>query len=185
MKPNRFIYLKGIGLLIFLFSSFAHEAYSQIKKDKEATLYGFGVIHNFQTSGTALDLRAKIPVYKNTYVVPRFSYFPMLNNIHEYYIGVDGNYHVYRYKNIIPYVHLGGYLDRWVNHQDFISNKAKKNNFVFEGGAGVVFDFNCLNPFIEYRYDTKWKEGSLELGVYLRCAKCFKKKKKIRCPAFS
>jgi len=172
-------------ILIFLSLFLIKNQLSAQKKEKESTLFGFGAIYNFQTNGGALDLRAKVPVYKNTYVVPRFSYFPSLNNIHEFYLGADANYHVYRYKNLIPYVHLGGYYDRWINSDEFITNKAKKNNFVFEGGAGVVFDFNCLNPFLEYRYDTKWKEGSLELGLYLRFGKCFKRKTKIRCPAFS
>ncbi|OQA01112.1 MAG: hypothetical protein BWY70_00488 [Bacteroidetes bacterium ADurb.Bin408] len=184
MKQHN-ILSKSILLLIFCGIFFNSFLVAQRKTEKESTLFGFGAIYNFQTQGVALDLRAKIPVYKNTYIVPRFSYFPGLNNIHELYFGADANYHLYRYKNMIPYVHLGGYYDRWINSDDFVSKKAKLNNFVFEGGAGVVFDFNCLNPFLEYRYDTKWLEGSLEAGLYLRFGKCFKKKQKIRCPAFS
>lgn len=177
-KHFRELYI--VSLLIFLFSP----AFAQ-KKGKEPTLYGFGVLYNFQTNGAAIDLRAKIPVYKNTYVIPRISYFPALNNIHEFYLGADVDYHVYRYKRIIPYVYLGGFYNNWINHAEFVSKKAKKNNFVFEGGVGTVFDFGCLNPFLEYRYDTKWKEGSLEAGLLLRFGQCFNKKKKIRCPAFS
>lgn len=185
MKPvcRNFIALSVIFALILTIS---FNSYGQVKKkDREKTLFGIGAIYNFQTSGAALDLRAKIPVYKNTYVVPRLSYFPGLNNIHEIYFGADVNYHIYRYKNMIPYAHLGAYYDRWINYDDFITTKAKLNNFVAEGGVGVVFDFNCLKPFIEWRYDTKWMEGSLEIGLYLKFGDCFKKKKKIRCPAFS
>jgi len=182
---NYNVLIKSILIIFFGQCIFALPLAAQRKTEKEKPLFGFGAIYNFQTQGVALDLRAKIPVYKNTYVVPRFSYFPGLNNIHELYFGADANYHLYRYKNIIPYVHVGGFYDRWINYDDFVSKRAQLNNFVFEGGAGVVFDFNCLNPFLEYRYDTKWLEGSLELGLYLRFGKCFKKKQKIRCPAFS
>jgi len=172
--------------IIIIFVFFTATAFAQSKKEKEKTMFGLGADFNFQTVGAAIDLRAKIPVYKNTYITPRLAYFPGANNIHEYYFGADANYHPYQYKKLKPYVYLGGYYDRWINADDFVSNKAKKNNFVFEGGTGVVFDLGCLNPYIEYRYDTKWKEGTMGLGVFFKFCKCFTpKRKKIRCPAFS
>ena len=165
--------------------SFTVATYAQ-KKQKEKTMFGLGAFYNFQTEGVAIDLRARIPVYKNTYVVPRLSYFPGINNIHEFYLGADVNYQFLKYKKLRPYALLGGFYDNWINSSDFISSKAKKNNFVLEGGAGVMFNLGCLNPFIEYRYDTKWKEGSLGAGVYFKFGECFgKKRQKIRCPAFS
>jgi len=179
---SRFKELFIISLLLF----FTIPTYAQIKKEKEKTLFGLGTVYDFQTNGASLDLRVKIPVYKNTYITPRLSYFPAGNNIHEYYLGADADYHFYQYKKIKPYAYLGGFYDNWINYKDFSSNKVKKNNFVFEGGTGVVFDLGCLNPYIEYRYDTKWKEGSLGAGVFFKFCKCFKKKReKIRCPAFS
>lgn len=175
-----------ISFIIFLLIFITVTTFAQKKQDKEKTMFGLGTDYNFQTNGISIDLRAKIPVYKNTYVTPRLTYFPGANNIHEYYFGADLNYHPIQYKKLKPYVYLGGYYDRWINAEDFISNKAKKNNFVFEGGTGIVFDLGCLNPYLEYRYDTKWKEGTLGLGVFFKFCKCFTpKKKKIRCPAFS
>ena len=175
-----------ILLMFLLLITFSLTTSAQMKnKTKEKTLFGIGSFYDFQTKGVALDLRARIPVYTNTYVVPRLSFFPGFNNVDEYYLGADANYQVYQYKKIKPYALVGGFYDNWINAADFTSKKAKKNNFVFEAGTGVLFDLGCLNPFIEYRYDTKWLEGSLGLGVYFRFCKCFSHKKKIKCPAYS
>ena len=186
MKPIQFIPRLKELYIFFLLFSFTISSFAQNKnKTKEKTMFGIGAFYNFQTQGAALDLRARIPVYTNTYVVPRLSFFPGFNNIDEFYLGADANYQYYHYKKIKPYTLLGGFYDNWINAADFSSPRAKKNNFVFEAGTGVLFDLGCLNPFIEYRYDTKWLEGSLGAGVYFKFCKCFTKKKKIKCPAYS
>jgi len=163
---------KILILLLFFISTFL---YSQ-KKEK-STLYGIGAVYNFQTEGAAIDMRAKIPVWKNLFVSPRISYFPSFNLIHEYYAGADIGYNLFKYKKLRPYVFASAYYNNWINSSSFKSTKAKKNNFVAEGGGGIIFQFNCLYPFIEGRYDAKWKEGSLGIGIMLKFGECFKAKK--------
>jgi len=156
------------------------------QQKKSSPLYGIGVLHNFQTKGTAIDLRASIPVFKTLFVSPRFSYFPAFNDIHEYYIGTDLDYHLPLKSKIVPYVYVGGFYNNWINSSDFHNKKSKKNNVVFEGGAGILFSFNCIHPFLEYRYDTKWKEGSLGAGIMLQFGECFDTKsgRAKKCPRF-
>jgi len=184
MKAVEFIRLKKVVVcLLSALLLFPQLAFSQ-RKVKEKTLYGIGVFHNFQTEGIGIDLRAKIPVRPKLYALPHFTYFPAMNKIHEYYLGIDAHYHVLQYRKMQPYLLLGAYYDNWINHYDYANNKVKKNNFVVQGGAGVVFNMNCLKPFIEYRYDTKWKEGLLGIGLYFSFGECFAKSRKSKCPAY-
>ena len=148
--------------------------------------YGFGGLYNFQTKGAAWDIRARIPVYKDIFISPRFSDFPVFNRIHEYYLGTDAGIKINKKHNVQPYAYVGGYYNNWMNSYDFYYNpKAQKNNFVFEGGAGIIFCVRCFRPYIEYRYDTKWKEGSLGAGILFNWS-CFRSKKASEktCPKF-
>jgi hypothetical protein len=132
---------------------------------KPATLWGIGAYYDFQDKGIAIDVRAKIPVYDKFYISPRISYYPPFNNIHEIYGGADVDYNFIKYKFLSPYVYIGGYYDDWFNSSDFQNPKAKKNSVMPEGGLGVVFDVKCLHPYIEYRYDPHWEEGSIGIGL--------------------
>ena len=171
-------------IILFIFLSLSTIVFAQHKKG--SPLYGIGAMHNFQTKGTAIDLRASLPVIKHLYVSPRFSYFPAFNNIHEYYLGTDIDYHIPLKNRLIPYVYAGGYYNNWINSIEFQNKKSRKNNVVFEGGAGILFSFNCIHPFLEYRYDTKWKEGSLGAGIMFQFGECFNtpSKRAKTCPRF-
>lgn len=155
------------------------------KKDR-AIYFGIGGVHDFQSEGTAIDLRGQVPIYKGLYLTPRFSYFPAFNNIQEYYFGADADYHFMKYQKLHPYIYLGGYYNNWINSSDFLNPRAKQNNGVLETGGGILFGFNCLSTYIEYRYDTKWKEGSLGAGLLIHFGGCFfAKKNKVKdCPHF-
>jgi hypothetical protein len=154
--------------LLFITSiySFSQEhTNKKLNKGENPTLYGIGAYYNFQNKGIAIDARAKIPVYNNIFISPRVSYYPPFNNIHELYLGADADYHFLKYKFLNPYAYIGGYYDDWFNSSDFLNKKAKKNTILLEGGLGIVFDVKCIHPYIEYRYDTHWEEGSIGAGI--------------------
>ncbi|MDD3877826.1 MAG: hypothetical protein PHT69_14490 [Bacteroidales bacterium] len=185
MKTNKVTY-KRTGLfflLMFLFAGFTSSAQRNSNKDK--TMYGLGVFYNFQTESIGLDIRARVPLRKHLYVVPRFSYFPAMNKVHEFYLGADVNYTFARLRKFNFYALLGASYDNWINSSERNSPKAKQHNFVVEPGCGVLWNRGCLNPFLEYRYDTKWLEGSLGLGVLFNFGDCFSRNKKVKCPAFN
>lgn len=144
--------------------------YSQ--KIKYSVEPGLGIEYNYQTRGAAPEIRVEIPIYKKYSITPRLSYFPGFNPIHELYFGLDAGYHLLEYKKFSFYVFVGGYYDYWVNYEKFTAKVAKKNNLVFEGGAGIEYHRGCINPFLEHRYDTKWKEGTTVIGVKINFGKC-------------
>jgi hypothetical protein len=177
-----FKFIKKSLLLCFILYSI-----SSFGQKKERVYYGIGALYNFQTQGVAYDLRVRIPLYRNIYVSPRFSYFPASNTIHEYYAGLDAGYQFMRKYRIRPYIYAAGYYDNWINSFEFPYNKkAQKNNIVAEAGAGLIFAWKCLHPYIEYRYDTKWLEGSLGIGILFNWTCCFNSKKSAEkdCPKF-
>ena len=185
--------MKKIILILSLSYVSISFAYAQEHKkdklnDKEPfTLYGIGGYYNFQNKGIAVDLRARIPSYYNFYISPRVSYYPSFNNIHEIYAGTDVDYNFLKYKFINPYVYVGCYYDNWFNSSDFQNPKAKKNTILPEGGLGVVFDVKCFHPYIEYRYNPHWEEGSIGVGILFDFECMFNStehKVKYSCPHF-
>lgn len=186
----RYLFMQKTFLFI-LFSLFSTLLYSQEKeKTKEnqnkATLYGIGVYDNFQNKGIAIDARAKIHLFNNFFISPCVSYYPPFNNIHEIYGGGDLDYNLPSYKFLTPYLYLGGYYDDWINSSDFQNPKAKRNSVLLEGGLGVIFNIKCFHPYIEYRYDTDWKEGSIGIGILFnfKCMFNSEGRKIKKCPRF-
>ena len=182
--------------IIFIFSlifisntlTFAQEhKKKKLSVQEQVTMYGIGGYYDFQNNGLAIDIRAKIPSYYNFYISPRISYYPSFNNVHEAYAGVDLDYHLLKYKFLNPYVFVGGYYDDWFNSSDFQNPKAKKNTIMPECGLGVVFDVKCFHPYIEYRYNPHWEEGSIGVGVLFNFKCMFNSsehKVKTSCPHF-
>ena len=165
--------------ILLLFTIFSIQfVYSQNANSAQVS-YGLGALYNFQTKGIGFDIRAKIPVIKKyIYTVPRVSYFPKFNKINELFGGLDIEYfpieyYPVEYGKLQPYTLLGGYYNDWMNSSLFINKVAKKNNYELEGGVGLLVSFNCINPFIEWRYNTKWKEGTIVVGVLFCLKKCF------------
>ncbi|MFI5219281.1 MAG: hypothetical protein ACHQNT_07300 [Bacteroidia bacterium] len=150
------------------------------RRQRPAVGYGGGIIYNFATEGFGLDLRVKIPVAGNLSAVPEFSYFPSFNNYHEYYAGAALHYELLTLFNSYNlYVAGGGYYNSWLNADEFVPGEKKQNNFVPEAGGGLVRNYGCLRPFIEDRYDFKWKENSLRIGIYWYPRSCGQNEK---CP---
>lgn len=86
----------------------------------------------------------------------------------------------------MPYAFISGYYDDWFNSSKFLNDVAKKNNFVYEAGTGIIIAYKCFYPYAEYRYDAKWKEGTIGIGLMLKFGECFssKRQKIKKCPQF-
>ncbi len=161
------------------------ELYSQSYLGRLAI--GAGGIYNFKTKGIAPDVRLLIPFSNRVYLTPHFSYFAKFNKVNEYYAGADLDIHMPVSNLLIPYIFAGAYYNKWINSSEFHNKLAEKENVVAEAGLGLLFNSGCLNPFLEYRYNTKWEEGSLEFGIILRFGSCFrisKSRQRDLCPAY-
>jgi len=173
---------KTKGIFVVLIFTLCFDLFSPAEAQRRARSgvgYGAAVIYNFATEGFGIDLRAKIPIRGQLSIVPEISYYPSFNSYHEYYAGAALHYEFYALRNYNLYVAAGGYYNDWMNADEFIPGDKKQTNFVPEAGAGLVRNYGCIRPFIEDRYDFKWKENTLRIGIYWYPGSCGKKE---RCP---
>jgi hypothetical protein len=145
---------------------------------------GGGLIYNLQTKSFGIDARAEYPVesislLEGLTVSPQLSYYPWFNRIHEFYLGSSVHLGVYSVKNWKFYGLTTLSYNGWINYNNSNINNAKFSNLGFELGAGVTTN-SCIRPFLEYRYNLKWREASLRIGL-LYTINC-KKRGMVPCP---
>jgi hypothetical protein len=170
--------------MILTFALFALQASAQYKV-KVKPMIGIGGYHNFQTESNASEVRMRFHMSGNLYAVPRFSYYFPGNKIHEYYAGADLHYHLSKRGKLQPYLLGGLYFNNWINHEQYGAPTRQKFNIAPEAGCGILFNVGCrIKPYIEYRYDIRWREASLGAGLYLSFGKCPKKNKFSKCAAY-
>jgi hypothetical protein len=147
--------------------------------------WGLGVagIYDFQTEGLGGEMRADFHVLENVSIVPEVSYYFSFNPIHELYAGLSVHYLFPIFRGWSPYLSASALYNNWINATEYSNGLRKPDNFTPEAGIGIVRSRGCLRPFIENRYDTKWKEANLRVGVLLffKNCNCFKK---ADCPAY-
>lgn len=132
----------------------------------KAQNYGAGVsaIYNFQSESFGAGVRGSLFPTKRLSYSPQFSYFFPFNKVSEFTLGLAVEYKaIYRPKFHIYGLLHGGY-NRWLNYNTSPMKTAKPNNFNFEGGIGISTN-KCLRPFLEYRYNVRFLETHLNLGV--------------------
>jgi len=161
-------------LIVFGISS----SYAQ-KNAKEIGVGG-AVIYNFQTEGFGAELRGDFRLSRHFAIVPEVSYFPSFNPIHELYAGVSAHYLFPITRNIDGYLTAGGFYNDWINAVDYSHGLKKPNNVTAEGGGGLIRSRGCIRPFIESRWDAKWREANLRIGILWFFNSC----KTADCPAF-
>ena len=131
---------------------------------------GGSVLYNLQTNSIAGGLRVEIP-YKRISFVPQLSYYPSFNKINEYYLG--SAIHLDFMETARWKLYLIGMLgyNRWINYNSNPQMNAKPNNWNSEFGIGFTTK-KCIRPFIEYRYNLKWKETNVGIGIIytFRCS---------------
>jgi hypothetical protein len=161
---------------------FTTNAQQLFERDKSIG-YGGSIIYNFQADGFGADLRAKIPLpVRHLFIVPEISYFPSFNRYHEGYAGGALHYELFPIKTYTFYILGGAYYNKWFNADDYAPGENKENNFALEAGGGLIRNRGCIRPFIENRYDFKWKEDNLRIGILWYPGSCHGKK--AECPAF-
>ena len=148
---------------------------------------GADAMYNFQTKGIGAGARVGIFPNEKLSFVPEFSYYPGFNKVQEYFLGLALEYKFFRLKNFNFYAIGHGAYDSWLNYESSPMKGAKKNNWDLEGGAGTSTN-KCLRPFLEYRYNVKFRETHLRLGLlYIFGCKGGSKgwKKSKICPAYT
>lgn len=123
---------------------------------------GASAIYNFQTESFAGGLRAEFPMGTFS-IVPQIAYYPAFNKINEYYLGVALHQNLFNVSNWTFYALIHGGYNGWSNYASSNIKNAKYSNWDLEGGIGIKTS-RCFRPFLEYRYNLKWKETHLHFG---------------------
>lgn len=126
---------------------------------------GASAIYNFQTESFGAGLRAEVIVTKRLSVVPQAMYFFPFNKVHEIFGGINLHYTAFRIRKFNFYAIAGGSANWWLNYSVSKYKKAKPFNVIAEVGAGVSYGYGKIRPFLEYRYNPVWLEGSVHLGL--------------------
>lgn len=135
----------------------------------QQTTIGGGAIYNFQTRSFGIDVRTEYPLrqidlLEGIIIAPQVSYFPWFNNVHEFYMGSSIHLGVYSYKKWTAYGLANLSYNGWINHKESAASNAKFSNVGFDLGGGITKNA-CTRPFLEYRYNFKWREGNIRIGV--------------------
>jgi hypothetical protein len=145
---------------------------------------GASAIYNFQTESFGVGARVNIFPNERISIVPQGSYYFAFNKVEEYLLGVGVEYKFIKREKFNLYVLGHGAYNSWNSYQNSEKKGAKLNNWNAELGLGISTN-TCLRPFLEYRYNFKFYETHLQLGVLyiFGCRKC-KKSSVDRCSAY-
>ena len=145
---------------------------------------GFGAsgFYNFQTEGFGAGARIEVFVMRSLSVLVHGMYYPSPNQVHEVYGGLDVHYAPFYHPIVRGYILAGGSVNYWFNYAESNYDKAKPLNFIAEVGGGLVFLDKQLRPFVEYRYNPFFLEGSVHVGLMYFPE--FIKRNRYTCPAY-
>ncbi len=125
---------------------------------------GADVQYNFQTESIGAGARINFFPNSRLSIVPQFSYYFPFNKVNEYYAGLGLEFKFIRREKFNFYAIAHGAYNSWINYQESPMKGAQPNNWNLEGGIGISTN-TCLRPYLEYRYNTKFMETHLRLGV--------------------
>jgi hypothetical protein len=124
---------------------------------------GASALYNFQTESGGFGARVNFFPDNTVSYVPQFTYY-LFGPISEYMIGLSIELKVKRGNTFNYYIMAHGAYDRWLNAEASGMEGAKPTNWNLEGGVGITTN-RCLRPFLEYRYNIKFQETHLRLGL--------------------
>ena len=145
----------GVSLFVVLLSL---QSYSQN--------FGLGVsaMYNFQSEGIGFGVRGNFFPNNRISYVPQITYYPGFNKVAEYMAGLSIEYKVIRGNKFNFYLMAHGAYNHWLNPEESALENAQTTNWNLEGGIGITTN-KCLRPFLEYRYNIKFMETHLRLGL--------------------
>lgn len=132
---------------------------------------GGSVVYNPHTKSLGFGLRAEIPIesinlLEGISIVPQLSYYPPFSPIHEFYLGSSVHLGVYSINRWSFYTLINLSYNGWINNDNNDYRQGKFSNLGVELGVGVSRKLmKCLYPFFECRYNFKWNEFNLGLGL--------------------
>lgn len=146
------VFLIFIGILFYFFGV------------SQTVGIGGSGMYNFQTESVGFGARVSLfPDNKLSYV-PQITWYPSFNKISEYIIGLSLEYKVRTDKRFNYYALVHGGYNQWINANSSALKGAKTANWNLEGGIGISTT-GYLRPFIEYRYNIKFQETHLRIGL--------------------
>lgn len=125
---------------------------------------GADAMYNFQTESVGVGARVNFFPNKRLSIVPQFSYYFPFNKVNEYYAGLALEYKFIKRDKFNLYAVAQGAYNSWLNYESSVMEGAQQNNWNLEGGIGISNNW-CLRPFMEYRYNLKFQETHLRLGL--------------------
>lgn len=125
---------------------------------------GGSAMWNFQTE--SMGLGARVNFFPNSTIsyVPQFTWYSLIGNISEWMLGLGIEAKIKRGNTFNYYLMAHGAYNNWSNAGSSGLEDAQKANWNLEGGIGVTTNW-CLRPFLEYRYNVKFQETHLRLGL--------------------
>ncbi len=128
---------------------------------------GGSALYNFQSE--TFGAGARIIFFPNSTlsIVPQysrslFSLGPI--PIHEWTLGLSLELKVLRLNSFNFYLLAHGGYNNWMNFEASSMEGAAPTNWNAEAGIGISTN-KCLRPFLEYRYNIKFQETHLQLGL--------------------
>ncbi|MBL4593413.1 MAG: hypothetical protein JKX68_06310 [Flavobacteriales bacterium] len=152
---------------------------------------GVSALYNIQSESFGAGARVSIFPNRTISYVPQASYY-FIGPVSEYTIGLSIELKVLRLNTFTFYLLGHGGYNNWQNATSSGLEGATPTNWNLEGGVGVTTN-KCLRPFLEYRYNIKFQETHLQLGLlYIFGCKGdrmgYRNAKKVRksvvCPAY-
>ncbi len=173
------IHIKKLALICLLSISL-HQLKAQVVKEFGL---GVGAICNFTVPSFGGEARGIFILSDHWAVVPQIQYYPSFNRFHDLYLGTSIHF------NFTPSYRWGLYLlghgsyHNWLNYEQSNNYKAKEHNWNLEPGLGIMKNYGCVRPYAEARYNIKWNEGNLRIGLAFFFGDCGHKHE--YCPAYT
>lgn len=125
---------------------------------------GGSAMWNFQTESMGLGARVNFFPNNTISYVPQFTWYGLIGPISEWTVGLSIEAKMIRGNTFNWYLMAHGGYNNWGNAGSSVLENASTTNWNLEGGAGVTTNW-CLRPFLEYRYNIKFQETHLRLGL--------------------
>lgn len=127
--------------------------------------YGGEVIYNLPIGEFGFGARMNYHFSDYLIVSPQISFFPGFNQLQELNGGLNIMFDVNPYNDLGFYLTAGAHLNWWMNYESSPLPDAKAMNFNPDFGAGMMWNYNCIRPFAEYRVSVKWWESNVRVGI--------------------